>query len=151
MIPEGTAAPDFELEDDRGETVSLFALRGKPVVLFFYPKDETRGCTVQVCGMRDSFPAFEGRAHVFGISVDDAAAHGSFRKNHALPFPLLVDPDCMVADASGVDRMEHSEYGTLYKRQTVVIGPDGVVEKTLDEVDPATHAGIVLQTLEAMA
>lgn len=149
MIPEGAAAPDFELETDSGATVTLSDLRGKPVVLFFYPKDETRGCTVQVCGMRDAFPDFEGRAHVFGISVDDAAAHRSFRTNHSLPFPLLVDPGGKLADAYGIDRMDHSEYGILYKRQTVVIGAEGIVEKVFDEVDPASHAQLVLENLDA--
>ncbi len=146
MIAEGTAAPDFELETDSGELVKLSGLRGKPVILFFYPKDETRGCTIQACGLRDAYPDFEGRAHVFGISIDDAESHRAFRENHALPFPLLVDPGNRVADAYGIERIEY-EGDTLYKRQTVIVDADGNVAKAMDAVDAATHAGDALAAI----
>lgn len=149
MVEEGTPAPDFELETDSGDTVRLSDLRGTPVVLFFYPKDETRGCTIQACGMRDAYPDFEGRAHVFGISVDDAESHRAFRQNHSLPFPLLVDPGSKVADAYGIERLESEALGTIYKRQTVVVGADGTVVKAMDAVDPETHAAETLAALGA--
>ena len=146
MVAEGTPAPDFELETDTGETVKLSALRGRPVVLFFYPKDETRGCTIQACGLRDVYPDFEGRAHVFGISIDDAESHRAFRENHSLPFPLLVDPGNRVADAYGIDRIEY-EGDTLYKRQTVIVDEDGNVARAMDAVDAETHAADALAAI----
>ena len=145
MVEEGTAAPDAELTTESGETFRLSDLRGRPVVLFFYPKDETRGCTIQACGMRDVYPQLEGRAHVFGISIDDAESHRAFRASAGLPFPLLVDDGNRLADAFGIGRLE--EYGMLYKRQTVVVGADGTVVKTMDAVDPSTHAAEVLAAL----
>jgi peroxiredoxin Q/BCP len=143
VIEEGTPAPDLELRTDAGDTLRLSELRGKPVVLFFYPKDETRGCTAQACGMRDAYPDLEGRAHVFGVSTDDAESHRSFRANHALPFPLLLDDDNRLADAFGIARYD-TDAGIFYRRQTVVLGADGAVARTMDEVDPLTHADAVL-------
>jgi peroxiredoxin Q/BCP len=151
MIEEGTAVEDLELETDGGERFTLSSLRGLPVVLFFYPKDETRGCTIQVCGMRDAYPDLEARAHVFGVSIDDAESHRAFRANHSLPFPLLVDTDRRLADALGIDALEIEKYGVLYKRQTVILDEDGVVAKALDDVDPATHAAAVDDALKAIA
>jgi peroxiredoxin Q/BCP len=149
VVAEGTPAPDFELETDTGETVKLSDLRGKPVVLFFYPKDETRGCTIQACGMRDAYPDFEGKAHVFGISIDDAESHRAFRENSSLPYPLLVDPGSRMADAYGIERLDNPERSTWYKRQTVIVGADGLVAKTMDNVDPETHAADALAAIEA--
>jgi peroxiredoxin Q/BCP len=148
VVAEGTPAPDFELETDSGETVKLSALRGRPVVLFFYPKDETRGCTIQACGMRDAYPDFEDKAHVFGISIDDAESHRAFRENQSLPFPLLVDPGSRVADAYGIERLEHGD-GTWYKRQTVIVDANGLVAKTMAAVDPETHAADALAAVAA--
>lgn len=147
MVAEGTPAPDFELEADDGSTVKLSALRGQPVVLFFYPKDETPGCTAQACGIRDVWDRFEGRAHVFGISIDDAEAHRAFRANHALPFPLLVDPGHEVADAYGIARRDSERYGEIYQRQTVIVDAEGMVAKTMETVDPATHADDALAAM----
>jgi thioredoxin-dependent peroxiredoxin len=148
VIEEGAPAPDLELQTDEGETLRLSDLRGKPVVLFFYPKDETRGCTTQVCGLRDVYPDLTGRAHVFGVSIDDAEAHRSFRANHSLPFPLVVDEGNRLADAFGIDRFETEQWGSIYRRQTVVLDEDGVVMKAMPEVDAATHADDVLAVLE---
>src|SRR5437763_5720894 len=94
MIEEGKPAPDFELPSDAGETVRLSELRGKPVVLYFYPRDDTPGCTTQACGVRDAYGELQAAgAEIFGISTDTGASHAKFRTKYALPFPLLADPD----------------------------------------------------------
>ena len=143
MVEEGTPAPAFEAQTDDGETVTLDDLHGKPVVLFFYPKDDTPGCTTQACGIRDAWGEFRSRGiEVFGVSRDDAAAHQAFKGKLELPFPLLVDSDRSLGDAFGVDDIR--EGVPVYKRTTVVIGSDGTVAKTMEDVDPATHADDVL-------
>ncbi|HEY2220396.1 MAG TPA: thioredoxin-dependent thiol peroxidase [Gaiellaceae bacterium] len=152
MVEEGSPAPDFELQSDTGETVQLASLRGKPVVLYFYPKDHTSGCTTQACGIRDAWSEFErAGAVVLGVSPDDVASHESFRADYELPFTLLADPDHEVAEAYGVWG-EKSRYGRTYMgvvRSTFVIGPDGTVEKVMRDVKPATHADDVLALLAA--
>jgi peroxiredoxin Q/BCP len=150
MLAEGQAAPDFELVSDGGETVSLSALRGRPVVLYFYPKDDTPGCTRQACGIRDAWSAFEERgAVVLGISPDDEDSHVSFKSKFALPFTLLADPDHAVAEAYGV--WAEREFGDVFKwgidRSTFVIDEHGVLVKVLRQVDPDTHAGDVIAAL----
>jgi peroxiredoxin Q/BCP len=101
----GDAAPEFETLNDKNETVKLSDFRGKKVVLYFYPKDETRGCTIQACGFRDIYPQVEAKnAVVLGVSPDDVASHQGFRDHHELPFPLLVDEDKKIADTYGVWR-----------------------------------------------
>ena len=151
---EGSPAPDFELQSDTGETVRLSSLRGKPVVLYFYPKDHTSGCTTQACGIRDAWSEFErAGAVVLGVSPDDVASHQSFRADYELPFTLLADPDHAVAEAYGV-WAEKSRYGRTYMgivRSTFVIGPDGTVEKAMRNVKPETHADDVLAVLAAAA
>src|SRR5437870_8051687 len=102
MIKEGKPAPDFELSTDSGETVRLSELRGKPVILYFYPKDDTPGCTTQACGVRDAWSELSGRATIFGVSVDSAASHEQFIAKHQLPFPLLSDPGHEIVKAYGV-------------------------------------------------
>ena len=103
VVTEGQPAPDFELETDAGETVKLSNLRGKPVVLYFYPKDDTPGCTRQACGIRDAWSEFQkAGAEVFGISADTTASHEKFKSKYALPFTLLADPDHEVAEKYGV-------------------------------------------------
>src|SRR5712691_4633251 len=105
MVEEGKPAPDFELRSDEGETVRLSALRGRPVVLYFYPKDDTPGCTTQACGIRDAYDDFEARgAVVLGVSADDEASHAKFRRKYDLPFTLLADPERRVGEAYGVTR-----------------------------------------------
>jgi peroxiredoxin Q/BCP len=154
MVEEGSPAPDFELQSDTGETVRLSSLRGKPVVLYFYPKDHTSGCTTQACGIRDAWGEFErAGAVVLGVSPDDVASHQSFRADFELPFTLLADPDHTVAEAYGV-WAEKSRYGRTYMgivRSTFVIGPDGTVEKAIRNVKPETHADDVLAVLAAAA
>jgi peroxiredoxin Q/BCP len=150
MVEEGKPAPDFELTSDSGETVSLASLRGKPVVLYFYPKDDTPGCTAQACGIRDAWGEFErAGAVVLGVSPDDAASHAKFKEKYGLQFPLLADPDHAVAEAYGVWGEKHL-YGKTYMgivRSTFVIDADGTVTKVMRKVKPDTHADDVLAAL----
>jgi thioredoxin-dependent peroxiredoxin len=150
MIAEGQAAPDFELPSETGETVRLSALRGKPVVLYFYPKDDTPGCTTQACGIRDAWDEFErAGAVVLGVSPDDERSHVKFRDKYDLPFTLLADTGHEVAEAYGVWG-ERSYMGRAYmgvSRSTFVIDADGTVKKVFPAVKPATHADDVLAAL----
>ena len=150
MVEEGTQAPDFELTSDTGEQVRLSALRGKPVVLYFYPKDDTPGCTTQACGIRDQFGEFEDAgAVVLGVSPDDVASHEKFKQKYSLPFTLLADVDHRVADEYGV-WAEKSMYGRTYwgnQRATFVINPDGRIQTVLPKVSPKTHDDEVLAAL----
>jgi len=150
MIAEGQAAPDFELTTDAGETVRLSSLRGKPVVLYFYPKDDTPGCTAQACGIRDVYGEFErAGAVVLGVSPDDERSHVKFKEKHDLPFTLLADTDHSVAEEYGVWG-EKSFAGRKYlgvNRSTFVIDADGNVKKVMHDVKPATHADDVLAAL----
>jgi len=132
-----------------GQRVSLASLQGKTVVLYFYPKDDTPGCTTQACGLRDAWRDFAKKAEVFGVSIDSAAKHAKFIKKHALPFPLLVDEDHALVDAFGV-WVEKSMYGRKYmgtERSTFVIGPDGKLRAIFRKVKPAEHAAQVLAAL----
>ena len=150
MIEEGKPAPDFELATDTGERIKLSDFRGKPVVLYFYPKDDTPGCTRQACGIRDAWSEFErAGAVVLGVSTDDEASHVRFRDKYSLPFSLLVDPDHEVADLYGTWG-EKTYAGRKYTgtlRSTFVIGADGNVKKVIRDVKPATHADDVLAAL----
>ena len=150
MVEEGTPAPDFTLENDSGEAVTLSSLNGKPVVLYFYPKDDTPGCTTQACGIRDAYADF--RAHgavVLGVSPDDEASHVKFKQKYSLPFTLLADPEHKVAEQYGVWK-ERNMYGKKsmgIERSTFVIDADGNVAKVMRRVKPDTHAADVLATL----
>jgi thioredoxin-dependent peroxiredoxin len=150
VIAEGQPAPDFELPSDTGETVKLSGLRGKPVVLYFYPKDDTPGCTAQACGIRDVYGEFErAGAVVLGVSPDDEASHVKFKEKYGLPFTLLADADHAVAEQYGVWG-EKSYAGRTYmgvSRSTFVIAADGTVAKVMHNVKPATHADDVLAAL----
>jgi thioredoxin-dependent peroxiredoxin len=150
VIEEGKPAPDFELVSDAGEVVKLSGLRGKPVVLYFYPKDDTPGCTTQACGIRDAYGEFErAGAVVLGVSPDDERSHVKFRTKYDLPFTLLADTDHAVAEEYGVWG-EKSFAGKKYKgvfRSTFVIDADGNVKKVMHDVKPATHADDVLAAL----
>jgi len=150
MIAEGQEAPDFDLTSDAGETVRLSALRGKPVVIYFYPKDDTPGCTTQACGIRDAYGEFErAGADVLGISPDSEKSHVKFKSKYDLPFTLLADPDHTVAEEYGVWG-EKKYMGRKYmgiNRSTFVIGKDGNVAKVMHNVKPATHADDVLAAL----
>jgi peroxiredoxin Q/BCP len=150
VVEEGRPAPDFALTSDEGATVRLSELRGKPVVVYFYPKDDTPGCTAQACGIRDNYDGFGERgAVVLGISPDDESSHVKFKQKYGLPFTLLADPDHKVADAYGVWG-ERSMYGKKYmgiERSTFVIDPEGNVSKVMRRVKPDTHAQQVLDAL----
>jgi thioredoxin-dependent peroxiredoxin len=150
VIEEGQVAPDFELASDSGETVKLSGLRGKPVVLYFYPKDDTPGCTAQACGIRDAYGEFEqAGAVVLGVSPDSESSHVKFKEKYGLPFTLLADADHAVADLYGVWG-EKKFAGRTYLgvfRSTFVIGADGTVNKVMHDVKPASHADDVLAAL----
>jgi len=150
VVEEGQPAPDFELPSDTGEPVKLSQLRGKPVVLYFYPKDDTPGCTAQACGIRDAYDDFrEKGAVVLGVSPDDEASHVKFKQKYKLPFTLLADPEHRVAEQYGVWR-ERNMYGKKsmgIERSTFVIDADGNVAKALRRVKPDEHAAQVLETL----
>jgi len=149
-LTDGAEAPDFTLESDSGETVSLARLRGKPVVLYFYPRDDTPGCTTEACEFRDAWAEVKKTgAVVLGVSPDTAASHQKFKSKFKLPFPLLADPDHKVAERYGAWG-ERSMYGRKFQgilRTTFVIGPDGRIKKVFERVKPKGHAGEVLETL----
>jgi peroxiredoxin Q/BCP len=150
VIEEGLPAPDFTLTSDSGETVTLSSFRGAPVVLYFYPKDDTPGCTAQACGIRDAWGEFERScAVVLGVSPDSPKRHTRFREKYGLPFTLLADEDHSVSEAYGV-WVEKNFAGKRYmgvERSTFVIGPDGKLEKVMRRVKPDTHANEVLAAL----
>jgi peroxiredoxin Q/BCP len=152
MVEEGKPAPDFELQSDTGDTVRLSDFRGKPVVVYFYPKDDTPGCTTQACGIRDNYEAFGERgAVVLGISPDDESSHVKFKEKYGLPFTLLADPTHEVAEAYGVWG-ERKLYGKTYmgvERSTFLIDPDGNVSDVMRRVKPDTHVDQVLAALPA--
>ena len=150
MVEEGAPAPDFELQSDEGETVTLSALRGKPVVLYFYPKDDTPGCTTEACEFRDAYDRFRDQGvEILGVSPDTEASHQKFKSKYELPFTLLADPDHRTAEAYGVWK-EKKNYGKTYmgiERSTFVIDADGKVAKAMRGIRPAGHAAKVLETL----
>jgi len=150
MVEEGKPAPDFELASDSGKPVRLSSLRGKPVVLYFYPKDDTPGCTAQACGIRDAYGEFErAGAVVLGVSPDTVEQHVKFRDKYDLPFTLLADPEHEVAERFGV-WSEKQYMGRTYwgvNRSTFLIAPDGTVAKVMHDVKPAEHADDVLAAL----
>ena len=150
MVQEGQPAPDFELTTDEGERVRLSDFRGRPVVLYFYPRDDTPGCTAQACGFRDAYDVFRERgAVVLGVSPDDEASHTRFKQKHRLPFALLADPDHTASEAYGV-WVEKNSYGKKsmgIKRSTFVIDPDGNVAKAMYGAKAETNAHDVLAAL----
>ncbi len=152
MIEEGKPAPTFTLPSDTGEEVSLESLRGKPVVLYFYPKDDTPGCTVQACGIRDAWSDFERTgAVVLGVSPDSPESHAKFREKYSLPFTLLADEEHDVAEAYGTWVMK-TYMGNEYmgvERSTFVIDADGNLKKVMRSVKPDEHADDVLAALTA--
>jgi peroxiredoxin Q/BCP len=146
----GAAAPEFELPDQNGQLHSLEDYRDQWVVLYFYPKDETPGCTTEACEFRDNIFAFKDlNAQILGVSLDDVASHKAFADNHGLPFPLLADVEGDAATAYGVKtRMAGM---TVAKRQTFIIGPDGTIAKHYEKVSPAEHSRQVLADLEELS
>jgi peroxiredoxin Q/BCP len=152
VVEEGQEAPDFELTSDAGERVRLSQFRGKPVVLYFYPRDDTPGCTAQACAIRDSYEDFEQRgAVVLGVSPDEESSHVKFKQKYGLPFTLLADPDHDVAEKYGVWG-ERKYMGKTYmgvERSTFLIDEDGRIAKVMRRVKPDTHASQVLEALAA--
>ena len=150
MVEEGAPAPDFQLTSDQGETVTLSALRGKPVVLYFYPKDDTPGCTTEACEFRDAYDRFRDQGvEILGVSPDTEASHQKFKSKYELPFTLLADPDHEAAEAYGVWK-EKRNYGKTYmgvERSTFIVDADGKVAKAMRGIRPAGHAAQVLETL----
>lgn len=150
MIEPGDAAPDFELPDQDGRAVKLSDFRGQPVVVYFYPKADTSGCTVQACSVRDHREDYgKAGAVVFGVSPDPVAKVKKFHDKHELGFPLLADEDHAIAQAYGV-WVQKSMYGRTYwgnERTTFVVGADGKVARVLRKVKPAEHDELVLKAL----
>ncbi len=150
MPAPGAPAPDFTLATDEGSDLALRDLRGQKVVLYFYPKDDTPGCTKQACGLRDSFGDIEkAGARVLGVSPDSVKSHQKFRDKFGLPFTLLADEDHAVADAYGVWK-EKSMYGKKYwgnERTTFIIDEDGRIAHVLPKVKPEEHADQILELL----
>jgi thioredoxin-dependent peroxiredoxin len=141
-IEQGEPAPDFELQTDRGEPLRLSAQRGKPVVLYFYPKDDTPGCTVEACAFRDRRPELAERgALVLGVSPDGVASHAKFRDKFSLDFPLLADPDHKVAEAYGAWR-ERTNYGKTFM---------GIQRKVWKKVDVKEHDQQVIDALASLS
>ena len=151
MLATGDAAPDFTLPDQNGEPTTLSALRGRSVVLYFYPKASTPGCTTQACGVRDHLPAYEeANAVVLGVSPDPVKKVKKFHDDEGLNFTLLADEDHAVAEQYGV-WAEKSMYGRTYwgvVRSTFVIDGEGVVRHVIPKVKPATHDEQVLAALK---
>ena len=154
MIAEGERAPDFTLPDQDGEPVTLSDLAGRPVVLYFYPKADTPGCTTQACGVRDHLPAYEETgAVVLGVSPDPVGDVKKFHDKQGLNFTLLADADHAICDLYGV-WLEKSMYGKKFwgaQRSTFVIDPDGVVATVIPKVSPKTHDEVVLAALADLA
>ena len=152
MVAKGMPAPDFTLPTDEGESLRLSSLRGRRVVLYFYPKDDTPGCTAQACELRDALPRFDGvDAVILGVSPDPVALHRKFRDKYGLNFTLLSDEDHAVAEAYGV-WAQKSMYGRSYmgiERSTFLIGEDGTVLEAWRKVKPEGHAELVAAALGA--
>ncbi len=148
----GDPAPDFTLSESGGGTRALHELRGKNVILFFYPKDDTSGCTKEACGFRDSYAEYQGiNAEILGISPDNVKSHDKFASKFNLPFPLLADTDHAVSEAYGAWGQK-SMYGRKYMgmlRTTYVIDAEGTIKQVWTNVKPANHAHEVLAALNA--
>jgi peroxiredoxin Q/BCP len=153
MVEEGSPAPDFTLVSDAGDEVSLESLRGRPVVLYFYPKDDTPGCTRQACAIRDNWAEFERLgAAVIGVSPQSVESHRRFREKYALPFPLLADTDHAMAEAYGV-WVEKTNYGKRYmgiNRSGFVIDAEGRLAAVKRGIKPDDHSDWALAAVEQL-
>jgi peroxiredoxin Q/BCP len=149
MLQAGDEAPDFSLESDEGETVTLSALRGRPVVFYFYPTDDTPGCTAQACSLRDSYAdILASGAALYGLSPDDSDSHRAFRAKYGLPFPLLVDTDHRVAELYDVwAERPNGNMGIV--RSSFVVGPDGRLLSASYDVKPEDTSPEALAALSA--
>lgn len=146
-ISAGIPAPDFELMDDKGVVHHLADYRGKVVVLYFYPKDDTPGCTTEACNFRDDYHGYEAAGvTILGVSPDDVKSHGKFKSKYNLPFTLLADEGHKVCELYGVwglKKMMGREYEGVF-RTTFLIGKDGLIQKVFEDVKPAEHSAQVL-------
>jgi len=153
-ISANQPAPDFELPDETGKLRTLSEFRGQPVVLYFYPKDDTPGCTVEACNFRDDYHIYrENGVTILGVSPDSAKSHTKFIDKFSLPFPLLADEGHKVCDAYGAWG-EKKNMGRTYDgvlRTTFLIGPDGTILKVFENVKPAGHSAEVLAALKEAA
>lgn len=153
MLKAGAAAPSFSLSADGGKNVDSASLKGRRHVIYFYPKDDTPGCTKEACAFRDNLPAFDKLGvPVFGVSADETKAHDKFVHKHGLNFPLLSDPEHRLLDAYGV-WVEKSMYGRKYfgiQRSTFVVDAKGKIEKVWEKVSPETHAAEVRDYLKGI-
>lgn len=151
-LQAGDVAPAFDLENDRGERVTLAGLAGQYVVLYWYPKDDTPGCTTEACEIRDNWGLISGDAALFGISPDSVKSHVKFRDKFSLPFPLLADTDHAVSEAYGVwgpKKFMGREYMGV-DRTTFIVGPDGKIARIFPQVKPAGHALEIMQALREL-
>jgi len=152
-VQANVTAPDFELQDDTGTTRRLSDYRGRPVILYFYPADDTSGCTKEACNFRDDYSAYEkANVTILGVSPDSVASHVKFKKKYHLPFPLLADEGHRVCDAYGVwgpkKLMGRSYEGVL--RTTFLIDANGEIAQVFEKVKPSEHSGEVLAALSAL-
>lgn len=150
QVTTGDPAPEFELSDQNGQLHSLEDYREQWVVLYFYPKDETPGCTTEACEFRDNIFAYRDlNAQILGVSLDNAESHKAFAENHGLPFPLLADVDGNASTAYGVKTRMFGM--TVAKRQTFIIGPDGTIAKHYEKVKPSEHSDQILAALRELS
>ncbi|MGN6177579.1 MAG: thioredoxin-dependent thiol peroxidase [Mucilaginibacter sp.] len=144
---EGEKAPDFTAKDQNGNTVSLADFKGKTVILYFYPKDDTPGCTAEACDFRDNYQSLLGKGYqVIGVSTDDEKSHKKFETKYSLPFPLIADADKQIVEAYGV-WVEKNMYGKTYMgtaRTTFIIDGEGVIKKVIEKVDTKNASQQVL-------
>jgi thioredoxin-dependent peroxiredoxin len=156
-VKVGDKAPDFHAtavggKYGAGKDISLADFRGRPLVLYFYPKDDTPGCTIQACGLRDAWSGFDKKAEIFGVSTDPIASHEKFIAKYSLPFPLLSDPDHKLVEAYGV-WIEKNMYGKKYmgtERSTFVIDAEGQIANIFRRVKPEEHVALLEEALRGL-
>jgi len=152
VLSEGVKAPDFELQDSEGKVHKLSDHAGETIVVYFYPKDDTPGCTKEACSFRDSYADFKkAGVTIIGISPDKVESHKKFKEKYALPFTLLADPDHAICEAYGVWGLKKS-FGKQYEgvfRTTYVIGPEGKIKRVFENVKPSDHSQEVLDAIAA--
>jgi peroxiredoxin Q/BCP len=150
QLKAGDKAPDFTAKDQNGKTISLGDFKGKTVILYFYPKDDTPGCTAEACDFRDNYQSLEGKGfEVIGVSTDDEKSHKKFETKYSLPFPLIADTDQAIVEAYGVWG-EKNMYGKKYMgtiRTTFIIDADGAIKQVIDKVDTKAASQQVLDLL----
>lgn len=150
-LKEGQKAPDFTANDQNGNSISLSNFAGKDIILYFYPKDDTPGCTAEACSFRDNYQSLTREGFiVLGVSTDDEKSHLKFINKHNLPFPLIADTDKKIVEAYGV-WVEKNMYGKKYMgvaRKTFIIGKDGNIRKIIDKVDTKNSSAQVLDLLK---